>query len=88
MIVGGILWGFVVVKIKIICFGGFFKVFKSVLNVFIESMWILLIMYILYFIVFGVYFILFLIFWILFILLFEVVLIFNIFEMDFCVIFK
>lgn len=37
IIVNGILCGLVVVKIKIIFCGGFFKVFKSVLNVFVDS---------------------------------------------------
>lgn len=43
-IVKGIFWGFVVVKMKIICVGGFFNVFNKVLKVFLESIWILLIM--------------------------------------------
>lgn len=43
MIVGGILCGFVVVNIKIVCVGGFFNVFKRVLKVFVVSMCILFI---------------------------------------------
>lgn len=54
MIVVGILWGLVVVKMNMIFFFGFFNVFNKVLKVFVESICILLIMYILYVVFVGV----------------------------------
>lgn len=73
----GIFWIFVVVRIKSVWEGGFLRVFKSVLKVLVESMWILFIIYIFFLYIEGGYLILFLICFMLLIFVFDAVLIFK-----------
>lgn len=76
-IVIGSFCGLVVVSRNFMCFGGFFSVFSSVLNVVLDSMCILLIRQILYLLWDGMYWVFLIILWMLLILVLDVVLIFS-----------